>query len=320
MFQKINFPCFVLSLAAIALSACVPPPPAQKIAPAAAGPRIKLASQSGDFQSPLDSIPDPTGQTIYFTAENAKGKGLFQVATTGGTVSEVAVGAPFVAPSGIAIAPDGQHAFVADPAAGAIFSIALGKGVKPAPLAIVTTAGTAPQNLDVATEGGQTIIYYTGKDAQDGQPGVFKMNATGSDKPMLVYKGAPLTMPDGIAVAPDGTVYVADRAAAGNSMGQVFKIAGGKLSVLVPKVRTGNPAGIALTKDGAVLLVSALQPDGKSDQVLVVNTATGESNSVTDVVGQNSAAGGVHRAYNSNLFSWADRTCRPKGCVFSVEP
>ena len=137
---------------------------------------------------------------------------------------------------------------------------------------------------------------------------------------MIVYKGAPLNTPDGIAVAPDGTVYVSDRASAGADMGQVFKIAGGKISALVQSVRTGNPAGIALTKDGTVLLVSAMQADGKSDQVLVVNTATGESNSVTDVVGQNDAAGGVHRAYNSNLFSWADRTCRPKGCVFSVEP
>ena len=103
-------------------------------------------------------------------------------------------------------------------------------------------------------------------------------------------------------------------------MGQVFKIASGAVTVLVQKVRTGNPAGIALTTDGSTLLVSAMQPDGKSDQVLVVNTATGASSSVTDVVGQNSAAGGVHRAYQSNLFSWADRTCRSRGCVYSVAP
>jgi DNA-binding beta-propeller fold protein YncE len=177
----------------------------------------------------------------------------------------------------------------------------------------------------VVNERGQVTIYFTGKDSQDGQPGVFKISMFGATAPVVVFKGAPLVEPDGVAVSPNGTVYVADRAAAGIGAGKVFQISDSAISELVGKVRMGNPGGIALTKDGGTLLVSAFQPNSKYDQVLVVNTATGASVAVTDVVGKNSAAGGVHRAHNVNVFSWADiiAPCgRPtrSGCVYRVEP
>lgn len=284
---------------------------------------VDVATQSGDFHTPLDSTPDPDATTVYFTATGANGPGVFRVPAAGGAPDQVAAGAPFVAPTGIAIGGDGSQIYVADSQApdgagkpGQIFVVPVAGGA-PAPL--YGSAGTAPRGMDVVREGGRDVIYFTGKDPNDGQAGVFKLPAGGDSAPAVVAKGAPLVDPDGVTVARNGTVYVADRSAAGAGFGSVFKIAGTTVTKIVDRVRTGNPAGVALTLDESVLLVSALQPDRDSDQVLLIDLGTLQTGSVTKVIEQNHAAGGVHRARNQNVFSWADSTAGPsRGQVFVI--
>ena len=217
---------------------------------------------------------------------------------------------------------DDQHIYVADPQAagadgkvGQIFVIPTAGG--PA-VALAGTAGTAPRIIDVATEGGQDMLYFTGSDPSDGQIGVFKLPAAGAGTPTIVAKGAPLVEPEGVTVTRAGVAYVTDRSAAGAGFGSVFKIAGGTATKIVERVRVGRPAGLALTQDDGVLLVSALQPDRPSDQVLLVKLDTLQTGAVTKVIGENQQAGGVHRARNRNVFAWSDLTSGGQGKVYRI--
>jgi DNA-binding beta-propeller fold protein YncE len=283
-------------------------------------------TQGGDFKNPLDSTPDADGTNTYFIASNSKGAGVFKVASAGGNASEVAVGAPFVAPHAIAISPDGKQIFVADTKAGKggqIFMLPIAGGT---PTVVKGSEGTAPQNLTIVDEGGQNELYFTGKEAS-GQPAVFKLiknnQITNDGTAAVLAKGAPLVEPDGIVVNNIGSIYVADRSAGGSGNGQVFEVTPLKVIPIVTKVKTGNPAGITLSQDGLYLMVSAFQADTQNDQVLVVNLADKRMTSVTSVVGENHNAGGVHRipAGKQNIFAWADLTAGSGGggLVYRIE-
>ncbi len=283
-----------------------------------------VANQSGNFNTPLDSTPDLDGTNIYFTASSPKGPGVFKVAAAGGAATEVVTGAPFVAPRGIAISPDGKQIYIADPKAsaaggkiGQIFVLPIGGG-SPTPLA--GSAGTAPQNLDIVSQAGQMVIYFSGKEPTGEQAALFKLPAAGAEAPEVVVKGAPLVEPDGVAVTRSGVIYLSDRTAAGGELGKIFKVSGSSVTPIVEKIKTGSPAGIALTKDDAILLISALQMDKPSDQVFLVNLSTLETGSVTKVVSANRSAGGLHiiPSRDKNLFSWADLTAGSSGSVYRI--
>ena len=72
---------------------------------------------------------------------------------------------------------------MADPAAGNIFALTIGSDATPTP--IKGTQQTSARGMDIVTENGQAVIYFSGKDAQ-GQPAVFKVPAAGADTPEII--------------------------------------------------------------------------------------------------------------------------------------
>ena len=296
--------------------------PIQPIADAGGGTRLPLrnevvsavtlvadgAADEGLYAGPIDASPSPDGATIYFTALGAQTPGLFGVAATGGEVRSLAQGVPLVMPLGLAVSTDGRTVFVADSAAasdqsmaGQVFAVdASGGELEP----LAATAGTGARALTVVQENGVDVLYFSGVDPSDGQPAVMRL----ADDGMLtvVAKGAPLVEPGGLAVATDGILYVADRLAAGDGLGSIFRIADGTIDTLAERVRLGNPVGLALTTDDALLLASALNPATGRAQVLLIDLASGQQAIINRVIEANSGSGGVHRAANTNVFAWAD--------------
>lgn len=290
---------------------------------------VNLVSQAEQYDTPWDATPDPDGTQIYFTATGAQGAGLFSVPAAGGATKPIAVGAPFVAPRGLAISSDGRQIYVADAQAtgsdgrpGRVFAVPAAGG---APTELTATAGTAPRGLEVASENGADVLYLSGNLVGSGEPAVLKLALSGQAPAAVVAKGAPLVEPVGIAVAKNGTLFVADRRASGGESGGVFRISGGKVELIARDVRTGTPVvGATLTLDDSALLVSALAPDRDSAQVRLIELGTLNQAIVNKVIEANTGSGGVHRAHNRNFFAWADSTLpgpgRHRGGVYALTP
>jgi DNA-binding beta-propeller fold protein YncE len=229
-----------------------------------------------------------------------------------------------VSPRGIAAAPDGLAILVADPHAGgsgAIITIPVHCGK---PTIVTGSRGTAPQNLVAVSKGGKESIYFTGKDPVTGKLAVLMLPAIGAPVPVVLYSGSPLVSPDGVAVTRAGTLFIADRAAAGQNQGEVFRISNSRIIPIAGKIRLGNPGGIALSPNDALLLVSALQDHYPRAQVVLVDLQTLATGSVTKVVGTNPGAGGLHaqpllvQGKGPALYSWCGVTVDNRGVVFQV--
>jgi hypothetical protein len=308
------------------------------------------------FQAPVDAALDPDAKNVYFIANSAQGVGVFKTSLSGSDVVSLTVGAPFTTPLGLDVSTDGQTIFVADPGAtvqsrlrrpqltkGQIFHLPATGGT---PVAVPGTEGTAPRGLTIVNENGTDMIYFTGVDPSDGQPAVMKMPASGGTFTLL-DKGTPLVQPTGIVVSNDGLVYITDQASAPNGLGNVFQIkqqhthgtanhdsnqpavaldAAPLVTMnshreLIATVRGGNPAGITLTQDQSLLLVSSLDTTQGTSQVLVINTSSRQQGIVNTVIGANTASGGLHRASKGSMMVWCGVTAGSagQGIVFRVE-
>lgn len=271
----------------------------------------------------FDATPDTGGAYVYFTGLGADGRaGVFRIGAQGGAgAAEIAAGPPLVAPLGIATSADGGRLFVADPGAGdaalddagALFAIDLpGGAVAP----IDGGEGLQARGLEVARGAdNEERIIFSGRDRDDGQPGVFSLPARGGEVSALA-KGSPLVDPSGIAVAGPGDIFVCDTLASPDKTATIFRIEDGFVSPFATGLHVGYPCGIALTRDDAALLVLTRDPTRGADEVVWIEVASGARSATAAGAPGHDEPGGLHRARGADVFAFVDHRAQEQGSVF----
>jgi hypothetical protein len=290
------------------------------------------ATTGGLFSRPFDAVPSPDGATFYFTALGMNGPGVFSVNAGGGAAKELFSGPPLVAPFGLSVSTDGTTLFIADPgisddpnmangidAKGAIYSLSAQGGN---PTAIPAFSGTQPRGLDVIAPMGamSDSIYFSGRDANDGKPGLFVAGANGGGLQALA-KGAPFVDPSGVAVAVNGDVYVVDTVPqSGGAGARVIKVSGNVATELVTGLQVGYPAGAALVRSDSLLLVSGNDAVTGTSVVYSVDVVMKTVSQFSMGIGSNTDSGGLHRArMKADTLSWCGVTAGGgSGVVYRV--
>lgn len=284
----------------------------------APAPEIQVAANDADIRSPLDATPSPDGSRVYYTALSHAGPeptpGVFTVAANGGVVEPLALGEPLTAPVGISVSLDGSRLFIADPAANGVFGLAAGGGT---PSLLAGTQGYAPAGLVISKQG-EEYLYFTGREPESGQPGLFRIaSAGGVVEPIAV--GAPFADPAGVAVDSRGDAYVVDAAAQG-AAARVIRVRKGRASAFVEDIGVGFPAGITLTRDDSTVLVSGLDPATRRDVVYFVDSTSARIKRLSKTVGAFAEPAGLHRAHDADVFAWADSEANDTGTVYVLTP
>ena len=285
-----------------------------------------VAAASSDFTNPLSGAPLPSGDVAFVarlpeTAETPARAALLR-AHAGKPPTVLYAGELLSNPLDLDVTADGASLVVADSVhldgdgandGGAVLTFPADGG-EPSAAAV----GYVPRAVTVADSG---EIYFSGRDPERGEPGVFALSG---DAVVPVYTGAPLVDPSGIAVFADGRVLVADTSysdgdgAETTSRGAVVLIEHGEATLFASGFETGYPAGLALTTDERVLVVSGQGADS-SNLVFLFDTSAPEAppRVETAFASEHWSSGGLHRAHGSNHFAWCDRA-QGGGTVYSI--
>ena len=285
------------------------------------------ASASDAFTSPLSGTPLPEGgvafiATVPGSEEVPARPGLFR-ADPGEQPALLYSGDLLQNPLDLDVSADGASILVADAVhldengendGGAVLTFPIDGGEP-----VASAIGTMPRALTVADSG---EVYFSGIDPESGEPGVFTLVG---DAVEAVHVGTPLVDPSGIAVFADGRVLVADTSFSDGeestiaSRSAVVMLDGGEASLFASGFETGYPAGLALTRDDAVLVVSGQGRDS-SNIVFLFDTSHPEAEPTleTAFASQMGSSGGLHRAHGENRFAWCDRSAEG-GTIYSIE-
>lgn len=233
------------------------------------GPTLSVAAEDLSlFTEPRDAVPMDDGSIAFLARQNHSA--LEDADPEEGAAAALAdryavwvmakgeapkpIAAPTVAPFNIAAA--GDTLWVADLGAGAEGGGALLKMSRAGDATLVAEE-YRPQGVAVGPDG---KVYFTGRDPASGEPGVFVLEG---DSPRAMVTGGMMKSPSGLDVAEDGTIYVADAAAAsevddaqvtGSGHGVVFQIVERTVTVVSAGFHAGYPTGIALS--GSKIAVS----------------------------------------------------------------
>jgi len=276
------------------------------------------------FKLPLDAALSPDGKTAYFIALDVdQNPTVFTVAASGGTPAVLASGDPLAAPFGIDTSTDGTKLVLADSSAldangldhGCLFTLSTAAAGAPSQLS--STAGYQPRSVVIVQESGADVAYFTGHDATDHSPGVFKVAIAGGAV-SVVAKGMGFNDPSGLAVASDGTVYLADAIAEESGHAQLLKVSGGAVSTVIAQMSVGYPAGVALSKDETAVLVSALDSSTGTDIVIRYDLGANTQSEFSTGINTFSESAGLKRARNVDTFVWADSHANGGGTVYIV--
>ncbi len=285
-------------------------------------------------QSPFDATLSPDGSKVFYLAltlddEGAQTAGVFTVDAAGGTPSTLAMGAPLQGPSGIDVTLDGTTLLVADPAAeddneddeddvlenGALFAVPVAGG------AATIVAGTetyAPTGVVVAQVGEQEYAYFTGRNPTNFEPALFRVAPSGG-VPEVMAEGGVFRSPGAVAVTKEGVAFVVDNMPE-QPRARVIKVENGEATVILDDIGVGYPAGIALSKDESVFLVSGIDPVEGHDTVYRVVISSLAVTQISDPISEFAESAGLHRAHDVEAYAWADSEADGTGTVYKLTP
>jgi hypothetical protein len=295
----------------------------RELAPAATGGEM--------FSGPLDATLSPEGKTAYFIALTPEGgPGIFRsAAPASGPPRLLASGGPLTAPFGLDVTTDGKTLIIADPGAqvdsesdlpsedrGQLLTVSVEGG---APAILAGASGYAPRGVVVMAGADGDQIYFTGSTPGENEPGVFRMPVGGGEVTVLA-RGTPFTDPSGIAVGGSGQVFVVDTASDDSNRARLMKVEAGATTVLLDGIAVGFPAGVALSQDEETVLVSALDPDTRTDLVLRYQVDSQALERISGGIESFGEPAGLHRAKDADTYIWADSSANDGGTVFVINP
>jgi hypothetical protein len=291
---------------------------------------VTQIANGDEFARPFDATPDSTAGIVYFTALNDEGESsIFQVQVADppalATAAAVFEGPPLVAPFGLALSGDGATLYIADPGADEDTTDADGyKGE----IWTLDTSGGNPQNvtqaqgyrargIEVANDGNDDVVYFTGNDPATGIPGVFSMPAGGGTITTLVNGGG-LVDPSGIAVNAAGIAYVGDSIGGEGGVATIFEVSDAAVP-LVTDLKVGYPVGVSLDGNETHLFVSGIDPLTGFDVLYSIDLSDNAVTQFDAGLEDLNEAAGLHRARNVNTFAFADANADASGAVYLLE-